>query len=64
MTDAILGIGLVSFSASLWLFARAFRYNPITAAPDEKIITRAQWDHLRQRAADERGAATPPRGSP
>ena len=59
MTDAILGIGLVCVSASLWVFARALRHNPLPGATGQ-IITSDQWAHLRNRAAAERDAAPPP----
>jgi hypothetical protein len=61
MTDAILGIGLVCFSASLWIFARALRHKPVLPEATGHIITRAQWTRLRDRAVAERDAAPPRR---
>ena len=57
MTEAILGIGLLCFSASLWVFARALRYNTILPGATGPIITNAQWAHLRHRAVEKRDSA-------
>jgi hypothetical protein len=57
MTEAILGIGLICFSMSLWMFARALRHNTILPGATGQIITSAQWAHLRHRAVESRGAA-------
>jgi hypothetical protein len=62
MTDAILGIGLVCFSASLWIFARALRHKPVLPEATGPIITRAQWARLRERAMAEKLAAPLPGG--
>jgi hypothetical protein len=59
MTDAIIGIGLVCFSASLWMLARALRHTPILRGATGQIITSAQWGRLRHRAMAERAAAPP-----
>ena len=62
MTNEILGIGLVCFSASLGALVLAFHYKPLALGRDEKIISDAQWARLRQRAAAERRAAPPRSG--
>ena len=62
MTDAFLGIGLICFSASLWIFARALRHKPVLPEATGPIITSNQWARLRERAMAEKVAAPPPGG--
>jgi hypothetical protein len=62
MTDAFLGIGLICFSASLWIFARALRHKPVLPEATGPIITSNQWARLRERAMTHK-AAPPRRGA-
>lgn len=59
MTDAILGIELVRFSASLWIFARALRHKPVLPEATGPVVTSDQWARLRERAVTEKVAAPP-----
>ena len=59
MTDAFLGIGLICFSASLWIFARALRHKPVLPEATGPIINSNQWARLRERAMADKVAAPP-----